>query len=103
MSIIILINLKLIIPDKRAFVISEYGGYACPVASHMCVSKVYGYGAYENLEDFSKAYHELFKQTIAPLIKQGLCGAVYTQVSDIEEEVNGLLTYDREICKLISK
>jgi hypothetical protein len=92
-----------IIPDKRAFVISEYGGYACPVASHMSVSKVYGYGAYENLEDFSKAYHELFKQTIAPLIKQGLCGAVYTQVSDIEEEVNGLLTYDREICKLISK
>lgn len=69
----------------------------------MSVSKVYGYGAYENLEDFSKAYHELFKQTIAPLIKQGLCGAVYTQVSDIEEEVNGLLTYDREICKLISK
>lgn len=91
------------IPDTRAFVLSEYGGFACPIESHMSVTKVYGYGLYENIEDFSKAYYQLLEKTIQPLIHQGLCAAVYTQVSDIEEEVNGLLTYDREICKLIKK
>jgi len=48
-------------------------------------------------------YQKLFKETVEPLIQKGLCGAIYTQVSDIEEEVNGLLTYDREVCKLIKQ
>lgn len=43
------------------------------------------------------------KKTINPLIEKGLCACVYTQLSDIEEEVNGLLTYDRKICKIIQK
>ena len=39
-------------------------------------------------------------EEITPLKEQGLCGAVYTQLSDIEDEINGLMTYDREVCKL---
>lgn len=91
------------IPDTRVFVLSEYGGFACPIQQHMSVTKVYGYGIYKNVNDFSKAYYHLLDKTINPLIQQGLCAAIYTQLSDIEEEVNGLLTYDREICKLIEK
>lgn len=92
-----------IIPDSRAFVLSEYGGYACSIRDHTSLSKTYGYGIYENIEDFSQAYEKLIHYTVEPLIEQGLCASVYTQLSDIEEEVNGLLTYDRKVCKLIKK
>ncbi|MEG0366444.1 MAG: glycoside hydrolase family 2 TIM barrel-domain containing protein [Coprobacillus sp.] len=88
------------IDDHRVFVLSEYGGYACQIKDHHSVDKVYGYKVFTTSRDFSKAYKQLLDQTVYPLINQGLCAAVYTQVSDIEEEVNGLLTYDREICKL---
>lgn len=91
------------IPDSRAFVLSEYGGYACQIKDHISVHKSYGYQNFENCEDLSKAYYDYLSQTIEPLIKEGLCAAVYTQVSDIEEEVNGLLTYDRKVCKLKEK
>lgn len=89
------------IPDKRAFVLSEYGGYVYQVPQHISIEKSYGYKTFLNQKDFTLAYQKLFKETIEPLIEKGLCGAVYTQLSDIEEEVNGLLTYDREICKVI--
>lgn len=88
------------IPDKRAFVLSEYGGFACQIKDHISVHKSYGYQNFENVEDFSKAYYSLLSKTIEPLIKEGLCASVYTQLSDIEEEVNGLFTYDRKVCKL---
>ncbi len=89
-----------IIDDPRVFVLSEYGGYACQIKDHHSVIKVYGYKTFKTKEEFSKAYKDLIKNTIEPLIPLGLSGAVYTQVSDIEEEVNGILTYDREVCKL---
>lgn len=89
-----------LIKDHRAFVISEYGGYACQLKGHSSVDKIYGYHTYESCETFTEAYHELQEQMVTSFIDQGLCGAVYTQVSDIEEEVNGLLSYDREVCKV---
>lgn len=88
-------------PDDRAFVLSEYGGYACQIKEHSSVSKIYGYHTYASCEEFSAAYQNLKSEIIAPLIQKGLCAAVYTQLSDIEEEVNGILTYDRELCKLM--
>lgn len=94
---------KIIPEDKRAFVISEYGGYACPIAGHTSMKQVYGYQNFQNTQELSIAYEKLFDDMIKPLIKDGLCGAVYTQVSDIEEEVNGIFTYDREICKINPK
>lgn len=83
----------------RPFVISEYGGYAYKTEGHLWTDRLYGYGAYKSAERLQAAYYELKKQ-IFSLIDDGLCGAVYTQVSDIEEEVNGILTYDREVWKI---
>lgn len=85
----------------RAFVISEYGGYTCHIGGHSSVDRVYGYQKYASCEDFSSAFRELISNRLLPLEKKGLCGAVYTQLSDVEEEVNGLVTYDRRIVKLL--
>lgn len=85
---------------NRAFFLSEYGGFACHIQEHSSVKQIFGYKRYETLEQFSQNYHELIEKSLLPLKEQGLCGAVYTQLSDVEEEVNGLLTYDRKINKL---
>ncbi|WP_026528323.1 glycoside hydrolase family 2 protein [Butyrivibrio sp. VCD2006] len=91
-----------VIPDKkhRAFVISEYGGYTCYIEGHSSVDRVYGYKKFDTVADFKKAYNLLMKETIEGLKKKGLAGAVYTQLSDVEEEVNGIMTYDRRHNKL---
>lgn len=86
----------------RAFFLSEYGGYACHIKGHSSVERIFGYKRYDTLKDFALAYQELIEKSLLPLKKQGLSGAVYTQLSDVEEEVNGILTYDRKINKLRS-
>ncbi len=86
--------------EDRAFFLSEYGGFACHLKGHTSVERIFGYKRYENLSDFQNAYRELMEQSLLPLKEQGLSGAVYTQLSDVEEEVNGLLTYDRKVNKL---
>lgn len=87
--------------DKnRAFVISEYGGYACHIKGHSSVERIYGYRKYASTEELTAAYGQLMEKQLNPLIDRGLSGAVYTQLSDVEEEVNGLVTYDRRIEKL---
>ncbi|MCM1127041.1 MAG: glycoside hydrolase family 2 [Lachnospiraceae bacterium] len=86
--------------ENRAFFLSEYGGYACAVKGHTSVERVFGYKRYETVEEFRSAYEELIQKSLLPLKKQGLSGAVYTQLSDVEEEVNGILTYDRKVNKL---
>lgn len=86
--------------EDRAFFLSEYGGYACHIKDHTSVDRIFGYKRYDSLEDFQAAYKELIEKSLLPLKEQGLSGAVYTQLSDVEEEVNGILTYDRKINKL---
>ena len=93
-------KLKVEREQKRAFVISEYGGYACHIAGHSSVERIFGYKKFDTLEDVSKAYHDLYESQVLPLIEKGLSGVVYTQLSDIEEEVNGLVTYDRKVVKI---
>ena len=83
--------------DSRAFVISEYGGIGCQIQEHSMSSEVYGYHQTSG-EEFPQAFAEMMK-TVKGLVLEGLCAAVYTQVSDIEEETNGLLTYDRKVRK----
>lgn len=85
---------------NRAFFLSEYGGFACHIRNHSSVNRIFGYKRYDTLADFKKAYYELIEKSLLPLRAQGLSGAVYTQLSDVEEEVNGLLTYDRKINKV---
>ncbi|MCR5102013.1 MAG: glycoside hydrolase family 2, partial [Butyrivibrio sp.] len=84
----------------RAYVISEYGGLATHIDGHSSVDRIYGYKKYETKKEFKAAYNNLINNTLMPLAKKGLSGAVYTQLSDVEEEVNGILTYDRKIDKL---
>ena len=86
--------------EKRAFVISEYGGYACHISGHSSVDRIFGYKKYETIEEHAKAFRELIQNQVYPLVEEGLSGAVYTQLSDVEEEVNGLVTYDRKILKV---
>ena len=92
--------LQVKLDGKRAFVISEYGGYACHIAGHSSVNRVYGYQKYDTPEEMAAALKLLFSRQLFPLISKGLSGAVYTQLSDVEEEVNGLVTYDRRVVKL---
>ncbi len=87
--------------DERAFVISEYGGYSNVVKDHVWnIKKCFGYLMFRNKETLSNAYRRLHTGQAIPLIKRGLCALVYTQVSDVENEVNGILTYDRKVVKL---
>jgi hypothetical protein len=85
---------------KRAFVISEYGGFACHIKGHSSVDRCFGYKKYDDLEELAKAFRALIEEEIYPLVEEGLSGAVYTQLSDVEEEVNGLVTYDRKVVKI---
>lgn len=93
-------KLKVKTDKKRAFVISEYGGYACHIENHSSSENSFGYRQYATVEELNAAYRLLLEQQLMPLIAKGLSGAVYTQLSDVEEEVNGLVTYDRKVVKI---
>ncbi|HOO29184.1 MAG TPA: glycoside hydrolase family 2 TIM barrel-domain containing protein, partial [Lachnospiraceae bacterium] len=84
---------------KRATVISELGGFPYRIEEHSFSDKVYGYHACNTQEELHAAYRHLMQDIIEPEIQKGLSATVYTQLSDVEEEVNGILTYDREVCK----
>jgi hypothetical protein len=86
---------------KKPLVLSEFGGYSYRIKEHCFnLGNEYGYGKYVNREDFAKAFCELYEKEVLPLVNEGLCASVYTQVSDVEDETNGILTYDRRVLKL---
>lgn len=85
---------------NRPVILSEYGGYACYINNHSFSHEIYGYRIYRTKEEFNRAYHHLLEDDIKELAHSGLSAAVFTQLSDVEDEVNGLLTYDRKICKV---
>ncbi|MBE6759728.1 MAG: glycoside hydrolase family 2 [Ruminococcaceae bacterium] len=84
----------------RAVVLSEFGGYNCRIDGHAYNSKDFGYKKSSGPEELLQLYRELYEQQIIPAKAKGLCATVYTQVTDVEDEVNGLLTYDRAVEKL---
>lgn len=87
--------------DGRVFAITEFGGFSHIDRGHTWdESKSFGYLMFPSKESLSKAYAHLHKVQVIPLIKKGLSATVYTQVSDVENEVNGILTYDREHIKI---
>ena len=86
--------------DDRPVVLSEFGGYSCKIEGHSFnTHNTYGYRFFSDTEQFSNALEKLYCDEIAGAIECGLCGAVLTQVSDVEDETNGLLTYDRQVLK----
>ncbi|MFX1255926.1 MAG: glycoside hydrolase family 2 protein [Promethearchaeota archaeon] len=89
------------IESHRAAVIGEFGGLGLKVKDHIWLRKriYWAYRTAPNKQEFFERYSRLISQLI-PMISQGLCAAIYTQTTDIEGEINGLLTYDREITKI---
>lgn len=84
---------------SRASVLGEYGGLGLPIEGHTWQAKDnWGYRSFTNQADLQKAYLGL-TSSLRPLIGQGLAAAVYTQTTDVEIEVNGLMTYDRQVLK----
>ena len=93
-------KLKLGKEDKPQM-LSEFGGYAYKIKEHSFnTEKTYGYTLYDDREKFVAAVRSLYKDQLLPLVKKGLCGAIYTQVSDVEDETNGFFTYDRAVLKV---
>ena len=89
------------VKSDKPFFLSEFGGYCYAVEGHLYdPEKSYGYRNCKTQEAFMDALEALYLEQIVPLVKEGLCATVYTQVSDVEEEINGLFTYDREVLKV---
>lgn len=97
---------KLRMPNRikgRAVVISEYGGYSLLERGHVWQEgKEVGYKRCASREELQHAYGRLIRKQLLPLVGKGVCAAVYTQLTDVETEINGLVTYDREVVKLDS-
>ena len=80
---------------KRVLTLSEFGGYSLRVAGHESSPKKFGYKRFKNADALTKAYKNLYYNEVVPLIKtQGLSATVYTQLTDVEDEDNGIFTYD---------
>ena len=86
--------------DNRASVLGEFGGLGLPVEQHLWWNKRnWGYRTFEDRAKLQAGYEDLM-QKLEPLVQQGLAAAIYTQTTDVEGEVNGLMTYDRKVIKL---
>ena len=86
--------------ERRAVVLSEYGGVSLLVPGHAFDEhRTFGHGTSATEEAWLETFTRMHRDQIAPAVRQGLAGTVYTQLSDVEDEVNGLLTYDRETAK----
>jgi hypothetical protein len=86
--------------DKQPLLISECGGFACLYDDHVFSRYMnFGYGVVETKEKLFNEIDEMYSKMIIPAVSRGLCGSIYTQVSDVEDEINGLLTYDRRVTK----
>ena len=88
-------------PDKlgRCVVLSEFGGYTLPIDGHAWPGKPFGYKKFDSQEKFRRALTLLYDGQIRPACMSGLAAAIYTQLTDVESELNGLITYDRRVIK----
>ncbi|MGN6250516.1 MAG: glycoside hydrolase family 2 protein [Marmoricola sp.] len=90
--------------DRRVVALTEYGGHSLRVPGHDWSGSVseheYGYHHHDTPEQLAEAFVRLHRDVLAPTVPQGLAATVYTQLSDVEDELNGLLTWDREVLKI---
>lgn len=92
--------------DRRISFLGEFGGLGHPVEGHLWKASPdgrgnWGYGGIKDTatrEGLEKTYLGLMDK-LAPLVEKGLAGSVYTQTTDVEIEINGLMTYDRRVLK----
>ena len=87
-------------PSDKPIVLSEFGGFTYSAPGHSYnPEKTYGYGTCRTPGELTLRIRKLYEQHVIPAISRGLCASIYTQVSDVEEEINGLMTYDRKVVK----
>jgi hypothetical protein len=86
---------------ERALLLSEFGGYSLKIDGHVWDPDTeFGYRKFQSAAELTAAYVALLKEQLIPWIRKGLSGAVYTQTTDVEIEINGYLTYDRSLEKM---
>jgi len=85
---------------NRAAVLGEFGGLGLRVDGHTWSKQSWGYKGTLDQEDLTHKYEHLLRRVWKQKEKQGLCAAVYTQITDVETECNGLMTYDRAVLKV---
>ena len=89
---------------ERPAVLSEFGGYSYRICGHIFnLKKAYGYRFFKDRNEFENELLSLYRSQVIPAAKEGLCASVYTQLSDVEDETNGLISYDRLVCKVDGK
>ena len=87
--------------EEKPLVLSEFGGFSYKPEGHVFnTESTYGYGKYDDPEKYAAAVADLYEKQVLPAVQNGLSATVYTQVSDVEDETNGILSYDRKVCKL---
>jgi hypothetical protein len=86
--------------ERRVQALSEYGGYSLQVPGHTWRDAEFGYRHFDDAASLAEGFAELHERWIAPAVRKGLAATVYTQLSDVEDELNGLLTWDREVLKI---
>ena len=94
---------KLRLPkDKnRAVCLTEFGGYSFKDDGHSAnLDNTYSYKQFADLQSFNRGLEALYERDVCPWVSRGLSAAVYTQLTDVEDEVNGLMTYDRKVLKV---
>lgn len=87
--------------SEKPIIVSECGGYSLKIEEHSySIHNTYGYGNYDDSVDLTEAVKTFYQNEVIPAISEGLNGVIYTQLSDVEDETNGFLTYDRAVCKV---
>ena len=86
------------IPEKRAIILSEFGGFVLAIKNHMMEGN-HVYKSFKNEIAWLDKYNETIKKDVIANIPKGLSAIVYTQLSDVEEELNGFITFDRQVVK----
>ena len=90
--------------ETKPIFLSEFGGYSLPLPGHIFIEgKNYGYTLCRDAGEMEERVLHLYREEVIPAIRAGLGGAVYTQITDVEDETNGFYTYDREVCKINAK
>ena len=84
----------------RVMALTEYGGFSLAVQGHMSSDQLFGYKGFTTQQELENAWVSLYEKEVIPAIAKGLSADVYTQVSDVEDEINGVFTYDRHVIKL---
>ncbi len=85
---------------SRAVILSEFGGYAYKESDAKHVKRAFSYKSLQTREDFVSAVRKLYANEIVPAKDKGLCACIYTQLSDVEQEINGILSFDRTKSKI---